>query len=115
MTIQPTTAATAPSAQLPAWYPNWARELAELYFSGTTCVFVLHGNVHDLIRCPGPSGEDTYCNLSEFLTSQIFGKWDIVLQHDLSRGLRPKAGSDAGRLRSMMQYLAGRWGEPAGW
>jgi len=28
--------------QLPVWYPAWARELADAYFSRTTCVFVLH-------------------------------------------------------------------------
>jgi ATP-dependent 26S proteasome regulatory subunit len=103
------------ASQLPPWYPGWARELADLYFSGTTCVFVIHGNVHDLIRCPGPNGADIYCNLSEFLTSQVFGSWQIVLQHDLSRGLRPHAGANADRLRSMVQYLTARWGEPAGW
>lgn len=101
--------------QLPTWYPAWARELAELYFSGTTCVFVIHGNVHDLIRCPGPDGKDTYCGLSEFLTSQVFGTWQIVLQHDLGRGLRVQAGTNAERLRSMVQSVSSRWGEPATW
>ena len=101
--------------QLPPWYPAWARELAELYFSGSTCLFVIHGNVHDLIRCPGPDGKDVYCGLSEFLTSQIFGAWDVVLQHDIGRGLRLQAGSNVERLRAMVQSLAGRWGEPAAW
>ena len=45
----------------------------------------------------------------------MFGRWDIVLGYDLSRGLRPLAGQDADRLRSMSQYLVGRWGEPATW
>ncbi len=126
MSAQPASAANDPAAdgarggfsQLPDWYPAWARELADLYFSGTTCVFVLHGNVHDLIRCPNDAGAgptSTYCTLSEFLTTQIFGRWDIVLQHDLSRGLRAQAGSDAERLRAMMQYLTPRWGDPATW
>ena len=35
---------------------SWAREFADLYFAGTTCVFVLHGNVHDLIR-QGPADD----------------------------------------------------------
>ena len=30
------------------WFPAWAREFAEQYFAGTTCLFVMHGNVHDL-------------------------------------------------------------------
>ena len=50
----PTTPATtlprAAGDAVPAWFPSWAREFAELYFAGTTCVFVLHGNVHDLTR-----------------------------------------------------------------
>ena len=99
---------------LPAWCPAWARELADLYFSGTTCLFVLHGNVHDLIRC-GDGAEDSYCNLAEFLTTQIFGRWDMVLGYDLSQGLRPQAGRDAERLRAMQQQLAARWGEPGNW
>ena len=102
------------AVQLPDWYPGWARELAGLYFSRTTCLFVLHGNVHDLIRCP-PDDQDGYCNLSEFLATQVFGRWDIVLGYDLSRGLRPRTGSDAGRLRAMFKYLSSRWGEPGIW
>ncbi len=51
-------AAGARLRALPDWYPAWARELAELYFSGTTCLFVLHGNVHDLIRCPRRRQDD---------------------------------------------------------
>ena len=105
---------TGRTGPLPDWYPGWAKELADLYFSGTTCLFLLHGNVHDLIRCP-KSGEDSYCNLSEFLATQVFGRWDIVLGHDLSRGLRPLAGADAERLRSMVQFLTSCWGEPASW
>jgi len=106
--------ATGPAATLPAWYPGWARELADAYFSRTTCVFVLHGNVHDLIRAP-VAGQDSYVSLSEFLSTQVFGSWDLVLGHDLRRGLRMLAGSDAGRLRAMAQYLTSRWGEPGSW
>ncbi len=88
--------------------------MADLYFSGTTCLFILHGNVHDLIRC-SDTAPDSYCNLTEFLTTQIFGRWDTVLGFDLSQGLRAQAGRDAQRLRAMQQQLAARWGEPANW
>jgi AAA+ superfamily predicted ATPase len=111
---------------LPHWYPAWARELADLYFSATTCLFVLHGNVHDLVACSAvadanDSGDGTanaappYCGLQEFLATHVFGTWDVVLGYDLSRGLRPQAGGDVQRLRGMMQYLTARWGEPGGW
>jgi AAA+ superfamily predicted ATPase len=99
---------------LPSWYPAWARELAELYFSGTTCLFMLHGNVHDLLRCPAGE-DDSYCNLPEFLATQVFGSWDVVLQYDLGRGLRPLAGGDSERLKEMVQYLGTRLGEPGSW
>src|SRR5262245_47453907 len=85
------------AADLPAWYPAWARELAELYFTGTTCLFVLHGNVHDLIRCPEGDGV-RYRNLQEFLAVQLFGSWDLILRYDLAGGLRLSAGSDPKRL-----------------
>src|SRR5262245_58120799 len=90
---------------LPDWYPAWARSLAELYYSGTTCLFVLHGNVHDLIRCPSGDGAETYCNLPEFLAGQIFGSWDVAVQFDLARGLRAASAGDGERLQRIMKHL----------
>ena len=116
-TIQQPSSRAGRTDSLPAWYPAWARELADLYFSGTICVFILHGNVHDLIRCStNPNGnEETYATLTEFLASQVFGSWDIVLQYDLGRGLRSAAGSNPQRLQSMMQHLSARLGEARAW
>jgi ATPase family associated with various cellular activities (AAA) len=111
----PVTSADRATDKLPAWYPKWARELADLYFSRTTCVFVVHGNVHDWIRVSGDEGEDAYCSLTEFFALQVFGKWDIILQYDLSQGLKAQAGDSVERLRTMVQFLSARWGEPAGW
>jgi ATP-dependent 26S proteasome regulatory subunit len=107
-------ALAGPPGPLPDWYPAWAAQLANLYFSGTTCVFVLHGNVHDLVRV-SDEGESRYCALQDFLVSQVFGRWDLVVGYDLSRGLRVLAADDAERLRTMSQYLVGRWGEPVTW
>jgi AAA+ superfamily predicted ATPase len=99
---------------LPAWYPAWATQLADLYFSGTTCLFVLHGNVHDLVHRPTKDG-DEYITLSEFLATQVFGTWDIILHYDLGGGLRPLAGMDPKRLQSMVQYMGARLGEVETW
>jgi AAA+ superfamily predicted ATPase len=111
---KPAPAPPGAARDLPAWYPAWARELAELYFSGTTCLFLLHGNVHDLVPCP--DGETSgYCSLTEFLAAQLFGSWDVVLQYDLAGGLRPLAGGDPRRLQAMNQYLTARLGEPVSW
>lgn len=99
---------------IPAWFPNWARQLADLYFSGTSCLFVLHGNVYDLVAA-GDSGGQRFCDLKEFLATQLFGAWDAVLEYDLGRGLRPLAAGNAERLRSMTRVLTPPWGEPSAW
>ncbi len=100
---------------LPDWFPAWARQLADLYFSGTTCLFVLHGNVNDLVRQPAPDGGDAYVSLADFLSTQLFGAWDVVLSHDMARGLRPLAGGDARRLQGMAQYVSSLLGPPGAW
>lgn len=89
------------TAELPSWFPAWASQLADLFFSGTTAAFVLHGNTYDLFRV---GGEDTpgYGVLSEFLAEQVFGRWSLVLHYDLGRGLRAFAGRDEKRLKEMV-------------
>jgi AAA+ superfamily predicted ATPase len=103
-----------PAPEPPAWYPGWGRELAELYFSGSTSFFLLHGNVRDLVGSPTADGV-AYGSLPDFLAAQVFGSWDLVLHYDLGRGLRVLTGGDSGRLGAMMQYLTARLGEPASW
>lgn len=112
-TVAPTAEAAA-APPLPDWFPGWAKELADLYFSGTTSLFLLHGNVHDLVRVREGAG-DAWCNVAEFLATQLFGAWDVVLHYDLGRGLRPLAGSEPARLQGMIQQLAGRLGEVGTW
>ncbi len=96
------------------WFPDWAREFAEQYFAGTTCLFVLHGNVHDLIPRE-QAGERIYGSVTDFLATQLFGSWDVVLRHDLSQGLQVAAGPDGDRLRRMVGLLGERIGEPKAW
>ena len=108
------TATDAGSMSLPDWYPDWARRIAELYFSGTSCFFILHGNVHDLIPCRD-NNETRFLSLTEFLGEYLFGRWELVLQHNLSRGLQPLAGTDSVRHQDMMQYLTGLLGAYRSW
>ena len=100
---------SAPTTALPAWYPPWARTLAELYFSGTTSMFVLHGNTFDLVRCRPRRGRlADYGSLADFLAEQLFGRWDLVLHYDLARGLRSFAGANEKRLKEMVA-TATKW------
>src|SRR5262245_29567225 len=92
------------ATQLPAHFPGWAGKLAELYFSGTTSMFIVHGNTFDVVR----AGPDRWIGLADFLAEQLFGRWDLVVHYDLARGLRCAAGSNAKRLQDMVT-VAAKW------
>src|SRR5688572_20607096 len=98
------------SSDLPRWFPAWATQLADLYFSGTTSAFILHGNTHDLFRT-GDDEHERYVVLSELLAEQLFGRWSLVLHFDLGRGLRALAGRDEKRLKEMVVLANKRVGD----
>jgi AAA+ superfamily predicted ATPase len=115
---------TAPGAaatsSLPAWCPAWAERLGDAYLSGTSCVFLLHGNVRDLVPVAAPVAEgkaaaDAWGTVPDFLSREMFGRWDVVLGYDVGKGLRPLAGPDPARLRTMAQWLTERLGNAANW
>lgn len=97
-------------ASLPSWFPSWASQLADLYFSGTTAAFVLHGNTYDLFRVAADEGS-RYGVLAEFLAEQLFGRWSLVLHYDLGRGLRAFAGRDEHRLKDMVALANRKLGD----
>jgi AAA+ superfamily predicted ATPase len=109
------------SAALPDWCPAWAERLGDAYLAGTSCVFLLHGNVRDLVPVAPPAGPDgpdaveSWGTVPDFLAREMFGRWDVVLTYDVGRGLRPLAGSDPGRLRTMAQWLTERLGHASQW
>ena len=125
--LQPTAGGAAPlgtaasassSAALPEWCPSWAERIGDAYLSGTSCVFLLHGNVRDVVPVAAPvagAGLENWGTVPDFLARELFGRWDVVLAYDVGKGLRPLAGSDAGRLRSMAQWLTERLGNPGTW
>ena len=92
------------ATQLPPHFPAWAGKLAELYFSGTTSMFLIHGNTFDVVR----AGDDRWVALADFLAEQLFGRWDLVIHYDLARGLRCAAGSNSKRLQDMVE-TANKW------
>src|SRR5688572_21241338 len=99
--MTPDPARTRP-ADLPAWFPKWASQIGDLFFSGTTAAFVLHGNTYDLFRIGGDDGAPRYGVLAEFLAEQLFGRWSLVLHSDLCGGLRALAGRDEKRLKEIV-------------
>ncbi len=88
---------------LESWYPEWSKQLARTYAGGTRQLFLLHGNVSDLVRV---EKKDTasYTMLPEFLATQIFGTWDCVIYYDQVRGPRALANTP-GRLSAINNHL----------
>ncbi|HSB13851.1 MAG TPA: AAA family ATPase [Bryobacteraceae bacterium] len=66
--------------------PEWARRLSEKYYSRTIAMFVLHGNVHDLVAWKR-GGHTEYAPLAKFLDEGLFGRRDLVLSYDRGGGL----------------------------
>src|SRR5215467_13005812 len=61
--------------------PEWARDLSEKYYSRSFALFVLHGNVRDLV--PLRTQEDTsFVSLEDFLSRGLFGQRDLILHYD---------------------------------
>ena len=105
--MTPDPAPRRPPDKLPGWFPAWASQLADLYFSGTTAAFVLHGNTYDLFRI-GTGDGSRYGVLADFLAEQVFGRWSLVLHYDLGQGLRAYVGRDEQQRLKDMVALATR-------
>jgi hypothetical protein len=67
--------------------PEWAREMRDLFRSGSASQFLLHGNLFDLV----PSGQ-RMLTLPSFLDEVMFASYDVVLRYDRSRGVRATRG-----------------------
>lgn len=78
---------------MPTPLPVWAEELRRRYLRGEASVFILHGNVHDLVL-----DGDELVSVADFLTHSVFEKKDIVVRYNLSTGCRfaKKAGKVEG-------------------
>src|SRR5579864_8222878 len=61
--------------------PLWARDLSEKYYSRSYALFVLYGNVRDLVPLRR-SGSTDFVSLDDFLSEALFGQRDLVLHYD---------------------------------
>jgi len=83
----------------------------------------VHGNVRDLVplgpesatATPAADPAAAFGTVGDFLAREVFGSWDVVLAYDVGKGLRPLAGSDPSRLRTMVQWLSERLGNASAW
>src|SRR6266571_2115622 len=76
--------------------PDWARQLSEKYYSGTIAMFILYGNVRDLVPRKA-SGKTEFLTLRRFLNEILFGQRNIILNYDRGGGVafdRPEMLTD---------------------
>ena len=73
---------------------TWAREMRQIFRSGTTSQFVLYGNIFDLQPAPDGKGAVQYVSLRLFLTDVMFAHFDVVLVYDRGKGIRVRKGGD---------------------
>ncbi|MBI4558221.1 MAG: ATP-binding protein [Candidatus Hydrogenedentes bacterium] len=85
-------------------WPGWVSKLEETYLAGGSSMFILHGNVADLVASE-ENGRAAFEPLTDFLTRRLFGAYDLVLHYDLGRGLRAYSGGDPQRLTRMNNLL----------
>ncbi len=84
-----------------AGLPQWAREMRDLFRSGSCAQFLLHGNIFDALPFEG-----RMLSVKAFLDEVMFAGYDVVLHYDRSRGVRAvKGGEDWG------EWLRGALGD----
>src|ERR1700730_7986372 len=83
--------------------PAWARELSEKYYSRSFALFVLYGNVRDLVPLRRQNATD-FVPLDEFLSGALFGQRDIVLHYDRGGLNFGSADSQADFRRALEGY-----------
>jgi AAA+ superfamily predicted ATPase len=94
-------------SDLPSSFPPWATKLAELYFSGTTSAFVLHGNTYDYVR--SPAGEKDLSRRSQEAKADL-SRRSQEAKADLSRrSQEAKADHYVGLSDFLAEQLFGRW------
>lgn len=89
-------------------YPEWASRFAKKYLSRTLNQFIIHGNVHDMVRVK--SDPDRFDRLKTFLADDFFGSRDLVLFYDRATGIYFKdqqTQTDFNRALSGRDTIAG--------
>ena len=69
--------------------PRWAVEMRDLFRSGSSAQFLIHGNVFDVVPHGG-----RMLSVPSFLDEVMFPTYDVVLRYDRSRGVRATRGAE---------------------
>ena len=77
--------------------PSWAQELASKYGSKTANLYILHGNIRDLLPHKRKEDEFTFTRVQEYISEILFGNQNIIAYYDRSSGVtfcEPEMESD---------------------
>src|SRR5262249_53570146 len=81
--------------------PGWAEELKRRYLRGEASLFVLFGNVQDVVLHGGPQGE-TLLPVPDYL-AETLQKKDTIIRYNLSTGCCfVKKGTKIDQLEELM-------------
>jgi len=67
--------------------PVWAQELASKYGSKTANLYILHGNIRDLLPHRKKEDEFKFTRVQEYISEDLFGRRDIIAYYDCSSGV----------------------------
>ena len=73
--------------------PPWAAQMRDLFRSGSVAQFLIHGNIFDVVPVEDSAGK-RLPSLKVFLEGVMFENYDVVLEYDRGRGIRPIKGAD---------------------
>jgi AAA+ superfamily predicted ATPase len=86
-----------------AGLPAWARELSEKYYSRSFALFLLSGNVRDLVSLRR-NEQTEFVSVEEFLSNALFGQRDLILHYDRGGLSFGSAESQADFRRALEGY-----------
>ena len=86
--------------------PQWAKELRIRYLSGEASIFLLHGNVRDVVpRWNGDKSE--FVTLREYLVSMLKRTKDMVAYYNVSEGFKFPTGADKRSMTNVVNVRSG--------
>ena len=77
--------------------PVWAQELATKYGSKTASLYILYGNIRDLLPHEKNEDEFIFTRVQDYISDILFGNQDIIAYYDYSGGVsfcEPKMEKD---------------------
>src|SRR5205085_2555047 len=84
--------------------PEWAEDMTRKYASSALSMFILHGNVNDMVPFER-GGRSEFLPLVEFLTDVFFAQRSLVITYDLSSGIQVPKPEMRQPLMTMVRAL----------